>query len=102
MTIRKPCSHLVLAVLAALPLASLADPPATEAMRTTVSIDCDHRFLSQADAARVLGTANFSQTYAKRQSLYANVARRCQSGASQVLLVVEDPQPRAARTIATR
>jgi hypothetical protein len=101
MTIRKNCPCLVLAVLAAIPLASLADPPATDTTSATVSVDCDHRYLSQADAARVLGTDNFSQTHAKRQSLYANVARRCQSGASQVLLVVDQPQPRV-RTLATR
>jgi len=72
-----------LPLLALLAFASQAATPATG----VIAIDCDHRYISQRDAARVLRTDNFWQTYAKRQALYANVARACHSGVKQVLLV---------------
>lgn len=68
---------------------------------TTIAIECGHRYISQSDAARVLRTDNFSDTYAKRQSLYANVARACHSGVRQVLLVTEVPAE-SHRTLASR
>lgn len=90
-----------LPLLALAPLASQAAPPAAPPVN---SIDCDHQYISQRDAARVLHTDNFSQTYAKRQSLYANVARLCQGGFDRVLLVTSEPkpEPQAARKLATR
>lgn len=94
--LRKPFLRLpLLALLPLLPLVAQTEPPATG----PVAVACEHRYISQRDAARVLRTDNFSQTYAKRQSLYANVARLCHSGVSQVLLVVDEPQPKA-RTVA--
>ena len=66
-----------------------------------IAINCDHRYISQADAARVLHTDNFSQTYAKRQSLYTNVARTCQKGVDEVLLLAREPR-RDLRTLASR
>ena len=80
-----------LPLLALIPLASQAETPAQPPAGTTIAIECEHRYISQADAGRVLRTDNFSQTYAKRQSLYANVARACHSGIRQVLLVSEVP-----------
>lgn len=95
-TPRKHCLW-TLPLLALVPLASLAAPPAS----TTIAIACERPYISQRDASRVLHTDNFSQTYAKRQSLYANVARRCQSGVEQVLLVTSERQPRPP-TLAAR
>lgn len=91
---KSPVSILPLLMLAA--FAAHAAPPAA-----TIAINCDHRYISQADAARVLHTDNFSQTYAKRQSLYVNVARTCQKGVDKVLLVTGHPQTNM-RTIASR
>ena len=76
-----------LSLLAVIPLAAQAQAPAS----ATIAMECQHRYISQVDAARVMGTDNFSQTYAKRQSLYANVARACQRGVREVLVVVEVP-----------
>lgn len=86
-----------LPLLALIPLASQAQAPAS----TTIAIECEHRYISQSGAARVLRTDNFSQTYAKRQSLYANVARACHGGVQQVLLVTEVPAERR-RALASR
>ena len=84
-------------MLTLMALASQAATPATG----VIAIDCDHRYISQRDAARVLRTDNFSQTYAKRQTLYANVARACHSGVKQVLLVTGEGQGKN-RTLAIR
>ena len=91
MSIRRKHFVLILSLLILAPLASQAEPPATG----IVAIDCEQRYISQRDAARVLHTDNFSQTYDKRQSLYANVARLCQSGVDEVLLVTRERQPKA-------
>lgn len=91
---KSPVSILPVLFLAA--FAAHSAPPAG-----TIAIACDHRYISQADAARVLHTDNFSQTYAKRQSLYANVARTCQKGVDEVLLVAREPR-RDPRTLASR
>lgn len=90
---------LTVALLALLPLAAHAQPPSTT---STFTVDCDHTYISQRDAARVLRTDNFSQTYAKRQSLYANLARACKTGAGQVLLVTTDPGHGRSRPLASR
>ena len=87
----KPIRVYLLSTLPLLALMALASQAATPATGM-IAIDCDHRYISQRDAARVLRTDNFSQTYAKRQVLYADVARACHSGARQVLLATEgDP-----------
>ena len=86
-----------LPMLTLMALASQAATPATG----VIAIDCDHRYISQRDAARVLRTDNFSQTYAKRQTLYANVARACHNGVKQVLLVTGEGQGKN-RTLAIR
>ncbi len=88
----------VLLALVLMPLATQAQPPDPS---TVVSVDCDQRYLSQRDAARVLGTTNFSQTYAKRQTLYANLGRLCSSGVARVLLTAEKPQA-STRALASR
>lgn len=94
---RKTCL-LTLPLLTLLSLAADAQSPAATSL---VTVDCEHRYISQRDAARVLRTDNFSQTYAKRQSLYANVARACHSGVKQVLLVAEG-HPDSSPTLASR
>lgn len=96
---KRPRNHCLktLLLLALVAPASLAAPAAS----TTIAIECAHRYISQRDAARALGTANFWQTYAKRQSLYAHVARLCQSGVERALLVASD-RPPGHRTAATR
>ena len=88
---------LTLSMLVLMPLASQAATPAS----TTIAIDCESRYISQRDAARVLRTDNFAQTYAKRQSRYANVARVCHSEVEEVLLVTGEHQPKP-RTLASR
>lgn len=90
---------LTLPLSALLPLAAYAQPPATT---HTVTVDCDNTYISQRDAARLMRTDNFSQTYTKRQSLYANVARACKSGARQVLLVTTDGRHDSSRPLASR
>lgn len=94
---RKTCL-LTLPLLTLLSLAANAQSPAAT---NIVAVDCEHRYISQRDAARVLRTDNFSQTYAKRQSLYANVARLCHGGVDQVLLVANERTPRS-RAVASR
>ena len=71
-----------------------AEAEAPTSSTTAIAIECAHRYISQSDAARVMRTDSFSQTYAKRQSLYANVARACHRGVRQVLLVVDVPAER--------
>jgi len=90
---------LTLSLSALLPLVAYAQPPATT---HTVTVDCDHTYISQRDAARVLRTDNFSQTYTKRQSLYADVARACKGGARQVLLVTTGGSRDSSRQLASR
>ncbi|MGH8076110.1 MAG: hypothetical protein ACREPE_02130 [Lysobacter sp.] len=92
----------ILPLLILMPLASQAEPPVVR--NSTVAVECDNRYISQRDAARVLHTDNFSQTYAKRQSLYADVARLCHSGINQVVLMAQTraPQAREARRVAAR
>jgi len=96
--IRNRCLWM-LPLLALLPLVAQGEPPAI--YNAPIAIDCEHRYISQRDAARVLRTDNFSQTYPKRQSLYANVARLCHGGVEQVLLVT-DGRRDGGRTIASR
>ncbi len=76
-------------------------PLAAPAAGRSVAIDCEHPYISQRDASRVLRTDNFAQTYDKRQTLYANVARRCHGGVDKVLLV-NDGRRNESRTIASR
>lgn len=61
---------------------------ATRAAQPTafMQIDCSRRYISQADAARLFGTNNVSHVYARRQTLYANLARACAGGAGTVTL----------------
>lgn len=47
-------------------------------------LDCDKRYVSQRQAGWLLGTDNFSQTYARRAALYAEVARACAAGVAAV------------------
>lgn len=97
----------VIALLALSPLAAQADPPANGG----IAVECDHRYISQRDAARVMNTDNLSQTYDKRTTLYANVARICHRGVQRVVLVhdqrvayqhVADQQASPARIAAPR
>lgn len=103
MTNLRGYSILAVPLLAVASLSAHAEPPAMGP--STVTVDCDHRYISQTDAARVMHTDNFWQTYAKRQSLYANVARLCQTGISQVVLMAHEPQSSqrpAERAVASR
>ena len=50
----------------------------------SLAIDCQNRYISQRDAGWLMGTDNFSQTYARRAELYANVARACAAGVAAV------------------
>ena len=99
MTNLRTTCRVTLPLLALLPLAAYAQPPATI---HTVKVDCDLIYISQRDAARVLRTDNFSQTYDKRQALYANVARACKSGVRLVLLVTTDGSHDSSRQLASR
>lgn len=92
----------ILPLLTLIPLASQAQPFVTNnAAAATIAIDCGHRYINQRDASRIPQTDNFSQTCAKRQSLYANVTRHCQCGVDEVLLAAIERQPKT-RTIASR
>ena len=99
MTILRKYSVWALPLVVLLPFASQAD--SRDDSGDSVTVACGDRYISQRDAARVLHTDNFSQTYAKRQSLYVNIARLCHRGVDQVLLVANERQPKA-RTLASR
>jgi len=93
------CLISMLPVLLLGALTASAAPTATG--DTQIVVSCDHRYISQRDAARVMKTDNFSQTYDKRQSLYANLARQCHRGIDQVLLT-RNPPTDHPRTVAAR
>ncbi|MEP6632841.1 MAG: hypothetical protein ABJA62_01390 [Luteimonas sp.] len=65
----------------------------------TVEIDCRHRYVTQQNAARLFGTSNFSQTYAKREGLYVDLARACIGHRRAILLPATEvtSKPIAAR-----
>lgn len=103
MKISSRCSFLAVPFLTFASLSAQAEPPAVGP--STVTVECEKRYISQSDAARVMHTDNFWQTYAKRQSLYANVARLCQTGISAVVLMAQEARsnPRStARAVASR
>lgn len=82
-----PFAFPLLMLLAALLAAALVFPPKlraaearSSAAKRSLTMDCDKRFLSQRQAGWLLGTDNFSQTYARRAALYAEVARACATG----------------------
>lgn len=103
MKILRRCSFIAVPLLTFASLSTQAGPPAMGS--ATVTVECDDRYISQRDAARVMHTDNFWQTYAKRQSLYANVARLCHTGISQVVLMAHEPQSNqrsTARAVASR
>lgn len=54
------------------------------AAKRNLTFDCDKRFISQRQASWLLGTDNFSQTYARRAALYAEIARACADGVAAV------------------
>lgn len=77
---------LLLALLAALPLASAATPSQAPALL----VDCARPVLpSQRAVAEFAGMANFGQAYALRERLMQDVQRACKRGAGQVRLVRE-------------
>jgi hypothetical protein len=62
-------------------------------------VDCQVAHLpSQKDVAHLLGTRNFSQTYAERTRLMQTIHRECQRGARQVLVDASDPPPESVAT----
>ena len=63
-------------------------------------VDCDKRFVRQRQASWLLGTDNFSQTYARRAAIYAHVARACTTGVTRVR--VEGRQDAVAATWSAR
>jgi len=60
----------------------------------SLTIDCDHRYISQRQASWLLDTGNFSQAYSRRAALRAEVARACAGGVAAVRL--EGKQTRAS------
>lgn len=99
---RQPAIWTLLSVLAAMPILLQAGSRDTD-NDAAVLVDCDHRYVSQRDATRVLDTDNFSQTYAKRQALYANLARLCHGRSVNILLVTQPPRrERRINTMAVR
>lgn len=83
-----------------LPLVLCLASPATLAAGDPDSmlIDCDHIALpSQQDFARIAGSDNFGQIYARRARAMADVQRGCQKGAARVMLVLDRHAPDARR-----
>lgn len=76
-------SALLAAVLFFSPRLHAAGAGDSTAKRSLV-LDCDKRYVSQRQASWLLGTDNFSQTYARRAALYAEVARACAAGVAAV------------------
>lgn len=62
-----------IAVAALLAITASTTPPSAPDMR----VDRGHRYISMGDAARLFGTNNTPQVYARRQTLYANLVRAC-------------------------
>lgn len=50
----------------------------------SLTIACDNRYISQRQASWLLGTDNFSQTYGRRATIHAEIARACATGMSVV------------------
>lgn len=70
------------------------------AAKRSLVVDCDNRFVSQRQAGWLLGTDNFSQTYARRAAIHAHVARACTAGVARVR--VEGRQDAAAANWSAR
>lgn len=51
---------------------------------------------SQQEVERLLGTHNFSQTYAERARMMQSVRRECMRGVQQVIVLAVDPLQRSA------
>lgn len=69
------------------------------AAKRSLILDCDRRFASQRQASWLLDTDNFSQAYARRAAIYAEVARACLAGAAKVRI---DGKQDAAATWSAR
>jgi hypothetical protein len=50
---------------------------ATARSAPDLRVGCGHRYIGMGDAARLFGTNNTSQVYARRQTSYANLIRAC-------------------------
>ena len=74
---------LLVAVLVASPRLHAAEA-GYSATHRSLTIACDNRYISQRQASWLLGTDNFSQTYARRAALHAEIARTCAAGAAAV------------------
>lgn len=57
----------------------------------SLTIDCQDRHISQRDAGWLMGTDNFSQTYARRAGLHADIARACARGVAAVRVEMAVP-----------
>lgn len=68
--------------------------------KRSLVIDCKHRYLSQRQASWLMATDNFSQTYARRAQVYAEVGRACAAGVAAVR--VESTVPAVARSASAR
>lgn len=88
---------MLLTLLAALPLASVAALPTTPALR----VDCARPVLpAQREVAELVGIANIGQAYAARTRLMQDVQRACKRGVSQVQLVREPRKAGAEPAVA--
>ncbi len=98
---RIPLPMLLAALMAALPVVSsrlhAAEAGYSTPARHSLTIACDKRHISQRQASRLLGIDNFSQAYARRAAIHAQVARACAAGAAAVRLDGEPASAGAAR-----
>jgi hypothetical protein len=67
----------------------------------SLTVDCQDRHISQRDAGWLLGIDNFGQTYAKRERLYAEIARVCAAGFTTVR-IERKPAARSAAQVTQR
>lgn len=89
-----PASLLLSAVLAAgLPASPSLKAAERSAERRSLVVECAQRHVSQRRAGWLLATDNLSQTYDRRTTMQAEVARACASGVAAVRM-------QGARTIA--
>lgn len=87
--IRTP-STLLTSVLLSTTLATfLPIPPTLQAAERaaetrSLTVACDHRYLSQRQAGWLLGIDNVSHAYARRAALHADLSRACAAGVAAV------------------
>ena len=65
----------------------------------SVQVTCGHRYIAQAEASRLFGTNSASQAYARRRTLYLQLARACagRQGVTTLTILAEPVAAAPAR-----